>query len=255
MIYSSILETLKQKKLFALLIDPEEYDTKDVKGVIDYANVSDVDYIFVGGSHITNMNWFETCIQTIKKITQIPIIIFPGSYMQVSGKADAILLLNLISGRNPDYLIGHHVLAAQSIKKSGIEVIPTGYILIENGKTTSVEYISNTKPIPVDKSDIIISTAMAGEMMGNKLLYLEAGSGAIKPVHSEIIKKVKQNIEIPLIVGGGISDRETVNEIYNAGADIVVVGNAAEKKPEIIPYLSLVSKNNMERYNLKKEVR
>ena len=249
MIYCSILEAVKKKKLFVLLIDPEEYKSEDIKGVVNYANASDVDYIFVGGSHITNMCWFEECIQIIKNITKIPVIIFPGSYMQVSGHADAILLLNLISGRNPDYLIGHHVLAAQTIRKSGIEVIPTGYILIENGKTTSVEYISNTKPIPVDKTDIIISTAMAGEMMGNKLLYLEAGSGAIKPVHSEIIAKVKQNVSIPLIVGGGISNGETINEIYNAGADIVVVGNAAEKKPEIIPYLSLVSKNYMERYN------
>jgi putative glycerol-1-phosphate prenyltransferase len=239
MILSRINKTLQYKKLFALLIDPEEYDKRSLTKIINIANISEIDFILVGGSYISSIEKFEETIQFIKANSDIITILFPGNYMQVSGNADGILLLSLISGRNPDYLIGHHVLAAQKIKNSKLEVIPTGYILIENGKTTSVEYISNTKPIPKDKHEIIVSTAIAGELMGNKLIYLEAGSGAINPIRSEIIRKVKQSINVPLIVGGGITDKETVKEIYRAGADIVVVGNAIEKQPELLATLSL----------------
>jgi len=239
MIYNEIINKTNSKKLFTLLVDPDEYSIEELKKTVEIANISGIDYFFVGGSLISSFDLFENAIQTIKEKSEIPVLIFPGSYLHVSPKADGILLLNLISGRNPDYLIGNHVLAARKLKNSGIEIIPTGYILIENGKTTSVEYISNTKPIPADKHDIIVSTAIAGELMGHRMIYLEAGSGAMNPVHREIIKKVKSNINIPLIVGGGIDNRETLEKIYDAGADMVVVGNAIEKQPEVLATLCL----------------
>jgi putative glycerol-1-phosphate prenyltransferase len=153
--------------------------------------------------------------------------------MQLSNKADAMLLLSLISGRNPDYLIGNHVLAAPYLKKSGIEIIPTGYILVGRGNS-SVEYISNTNPIPEDKIDIIIATAIAGELTGNKIIYLESGSGAERPIDVEVIKEVKRSISVPLVVGGGIKTPVKINEIINAGADVVVVGNAVENNIQIL---------------------
>jgi geranylgeranylglyceryl phosphate synthase family protein len=154
--------------------------------------------------------------------------------LQLSNKADAILLLSLISGRNPEYLIGNHVIAAPFLKKWGIVVIPTGYILIGEGNSTSVEYISNTKPIPSDKFDLVIATAIAGEMMGNKLIYLESGSGATKSIDPELVKEVKRHISVPLIVGGGIREPGQLRIISEAGADIFVVGNAIENNLEIL---------------------
>ncbi|MEA3317761.1 MAG: geranylgeranylglyceryl/heptaprenylglyceryl phosphate synthase, partial [Bacteroidota bacterium] len=204
MIFDDILkQTKKNKKLFALLIDPDKYSDTDLIRVIKNANKSDVDLIFVGGSLLSTS--IDKTIETIKNNTTIPVILFPGSVLQISSKADAILLLSLISGRNPDLLIGNHVIAASQIKKSKLDVIPTGYILVNGGKSTSVEYMSNTKPIPADKTDIAIATAMAGEMLGLKTIYLEAGSGADNSLKTEMIKKVKQNINIPLIVGGGLN--------------------------------------------------
>ena len=237
-IYKHIKTVLSERKMFSVLIDPEEYNDRMLQKIVDQAKEGNVDFFLVGGSYITQNQDFEKTIQFLKSHSEIPVLIFPGHYTQVSSKADGILLLNLISGRNPEYLIGNHVLAARNIKKSHIEVIPTGYILIENGRTTSVEYVSNTKPIPADKHDIIVSTSIAGELMGNKSIYLEAGSGAINPIHSEIIRKVKENISIPLIVGGGITSKEMVNLMYRSGADMVVVGNILEKQPELIAILS-----------------
>jgi phosphoglycerol geranylgeranyltransferase len=234
MVYNNILKNLEQKKLFALLIDPEPYTRGKLLQVISIANNTGVDYILVGGSFVPSLEKFEDTLQLVRSHSDIPVLIFPGNYLQVSDKAQGILLLNLISGRNPDYLIGQHVLASRAIQKSGIEVMPTGYILVENGKATSVEYVSNTRPIPANKHEIIISTALAGEQMGNKLIYLEAGSGAINTVSADIVKKVKSNIQIPLIVGGGIACPETVELLFNAGADMVVVGNAIEKDPELL---------------------
>ncbi len=234
MIYKSLIEKLKHKKIFSLLIDPEEYTYQQLIKAIELANAVDVDYIFVGGSFISSIKKFEDTITTLKENTMIPVVIFPGNYMQVSTNADALLLLNLISGRNPEYLIGQHVVAAKSLVESKLEIIPTAYLLIENGKTTSVEYVSNTKPIPADKHELIVSTSIAGELMGNKLVYLESGSGALNHVHTDIIKKVKSNINIPLIVGGGIKNKETLENVYQAGADMVVVGNAIEQQPELL---------------------
>ena len=168
MIYTKIKNNSSDKKLFTLLIDPDEYTKEGLIRTVEMANVEGVDFFFVGGSLISSLQLFEKTIELIKQNSDIPVVIFPGNYQHISSKADGILLLNLISGRNPDYLIGNHVLAARTLKKSGMEVIPTGYILIENGKTTSVEYISNTRPIPAEKHDIIVSTAIAGELMGKQ---------------------------------------------------------------------------------------
>jgi putative glycerol-1-phosphate prenyltransferase len=220
--------------MFALLIDPDKYSTNSLIATLFAADDSGADIILVGGSLVSDR--IDSTIELIKQNTNIPVVLFPGSLMQLSKKADAVLLLSLISGRNPDYLIGNHVLAASYLKQSGLEIIPTGYILIGNG-SSSVEYISNTKPIPEDKIDIIIATAIAGELVGNKLIYLESGSGADSPFNTEIIKEVKRNISIPLIVGGGIKTPEQINEITKAGADVVVVGNAIENNVQILDSL------------------
>src|ERR1051325_9917462 len=185
------------------------------------------------GFKIANGN-FESCIVSLKKKSRIPVLIFPGNSMQVSKHADGILFLSLISGRNPDMLIGNHVLAAPVLKHSDLEIIPAGYMLIDGGTVSSAAYMSHTLPIPSGKSDIALATAMAGEMLGLKLIYLEAGSGAKIPVSSEMIKAVKKNISLPVMVGGGIRSAADARKACAAGADVVVVGNAAEKDPSLI---------------------
>jgi putative glycerol-1-phosphate prenyltransferase len=195
-----------------------------------------VDLILVGGSLIAN-GYFERAITIIKQHTAIPVVLFPGNTMQIDEQADAILLLSLISGRNPEMLIGKHVLAAPTLKKSGLEILPTGYMLIDGGNITSVSYMSNTTPIPSDKSSIAACTAMAGEMLGLKFIYMDAGSGAKNPIPEKLIREVKNNITIPLFVGGGMRTPEAVKAACNAGADIVVVGNAIENDPSLIAVL------------------
>lgn len=229
----SVFEKIFEKKKLAVLIDPDKAENKFLKKIVSYADKNYIDLILVGGSLIQNQ--IDRTINFLKTHTNIPIVIFPGSVFQVSNQADAILLLSLISGRNADYLIGNHVIAAQFLKKSKLEIIPTGYILLEGGKTSSVEYISNTKPIPVDKIEIIVSTALAGEMLGMKSIYLEAGSGANICINQDIIKEVAKNISIPVIVGGGIDCTDKLEKILKAGANIAVVGTVVEKTPEIIP--------------------
>lgn len=230
-IYNTILEKRKQgRKQLAVLIDPDKFGSTDI---LDIAGESGVDYFFTGGSLLTNGS-LEQCIETIKNRSSVPVVLFPGNALQISKQADAILLLSLISGRNPEMLIGKHVIAAPLLRSSGLEVIPTGYMLIESGRQTTVSYISNTTPIPADKDDVAICTAMAGEMLGLKMIYLEAGSGAINPVSESMIRTVRENIHVPLIVGGGINTREKAEAALRAGADIIVVGNAAEKDAHII---------------------
>lgn len=221
--------------MIALLVDPDKSDTSDCKQIGESAESAGVDFFFVGSSLITNGN-FEECIQTLKRYS-IPVILFPGNAMQVSINADALLFLSLISGRNPEMLIGRHVLAAPALKKSQLEIIPTGYMLIDSGAPTSVSYMSGTIPIPYDKDDIAYCTALAGEMLGLKLIYLDAGSGARFTVSNHMIEAVKKNISVPLIVGGGIRTPEKISEMCMAGADLIVVGNALEKDPGIIPEL------------------
>jgi len=226
-IYSEFLKHKKQgKKSLAVLIDPDKTQELDLQ--IDLTHKLGADYIFVGGSLTINNN-LSLVISSIKKKSKLPVILFPGNNAQISSKADGILLLSLISGRNPEYLIGQHVTAAPMLDKANIEILPTGYMLIENGKSTSVEYISQTKPIPRDKADIALATAMAGEMLGLKNIYLEAGSGAKHPVPDKMIKTLSQKLKIPLIVGGGIRNKKQLKKAFKAGADIVVVGTAIEK--------------------------
>jgi putative glycerol-1-phosphate prenyltransferase len=227
----SIYEKIKNRgasRSFAVLIDPDKYDKTGLDTVMLMARESSVDFILVGGSLLTYDHLDET-IQFIKGQTAIPVILFPGSIMQINEKADAVLLLSLISGRNPDLLIGKHVIAAPYLKKSRLEILPTGYMLIESGPVTTAQYVSNTLPIPRQKDDIALCTAMAGEMLGLRLIYMDAGSGAEIPISPSMIQKVKENITIPLIVGGGIRTPEQALAASRAGADVIVVGNAIEK--------------------------
>ena len=230
MIYADILSRLKTGKLFAILVDPDKHDEASLKRLAGLTHQSPVDFILVGGSLVSGS--VDETVLALKRMTPLPILLFPGNVLQISPSADGILLLSLISGRNPEFLIGNHVIAAPVLKKIDIEIIPTGYILIENGRTTAVEYVSNTKPIPADKIDLTVATAMAGEMLGHKMLYLEAGSGALEPVNSEMIREVKNNTGIPLIVGGGIHTASQARKIYDAGADIIVVGSVLEQNIE-----------------------
>lgn len=216
----------------AILIDPEKHDHHSLKDLVEKINSSTIDLIFVGSS-LSSLNYSEI-IASIKKWSQKPVIIFPGNSLQLSHHADALLNLSLISGRNPELLIGEHVKSAMQIKQSGIEVIPTGYVLIEGGRRTSVEYMSNTQSIPRSKPDIAVATAVAGELLGLKTIYLEAGSGAEHTVPLNTIELVKKNINIPIICGGGIRDEETIKQMWKAGANIVVLGSAFENNPEFL---------------------
>lgn len=238
MIYHTISEaTSKGVKQLAVLIDPDKTDESLLPKLIGTINEFSVDYIFVGGSLLTQ-NFLEPCIENIKKHTAIPLVLFPGNLVQISHKADGILLLSLISGRNAELLIGNHVIAAPLLRNSNLEIIPTGYMLIESGKYTSALYMSNTNPIPADKSDIAQSTAIAGEMLGLKIIYMDAGSGAQNRVPLEMITGVKKTINIPLIIGGGIRSTSDAVDAWQAGADIVVIGNAIEKNTGVIAQVS-----------------
>jgi putative glycerol-1-phosphate prenyltransferase len=237
---SSIYNTLfgEDKKIFALLIDPENQGTDNLLHTLQAATKARVDVILVGGSLTSRP--IDDAIVTIRENTDCPVVLFPGNLLQLSSKADGILLLSLLSGRNPEYLIGNHVLASRFLKRSGIEIIPTGYLLIDGHHLSSVEYISNTRPIPSDKIDIIVSTALAGEQLGLKLIYLEAGSGADLHVKEEIIAQVDKTIDIPIIVGGGIKTPNDIRLVYKAGANGIVVGSAIEEDYHILADLAAV---------------
>ncbi|GAL84796.1 geranylgeranylglyceryl phosphate synthase-like protein [Sporocytophaga myxococcoides] len=232
--YQDLIEKKKKGlKSFAVLLDPDKIDDQKCLSIVRSAEEEGVDYFFIGGSLMTSGD-MERTISIIKNQSSIPVAIFPGSNLQIYPNADAILLLSLISGRNPEYLIGQHVVAAPLLKRSGLEVISTGYMLVDCGKPTTVSYISNTTPIPYDKPEIAACTAIAGEMLGLKLIYLEGGSGALRSISGEMVEQVVQNVNLPLIVGGGIRDAETAVKIMKAGADVIVVGNAIEKNPGLI---------------------
>jgi len=238
-ILESLLAKSKQgKKSIAVLIDPDKIDhpTK-LEPLLRLAAEDCVDYIFVGGSLMTTSNTSEV-IRTIKENVSMPVVLFPGNALQIEPSADAILFLSLISGRNPDLLIGQHVVAAPILKNSKLEILPTGYILINSGKTTSVAYISNTTPIPEDKYSLAACTAIAGEMLGLKLIYLDAGSGAEREVNQKMISTVKKSVSVPLIVGGGINTPQKALNALQAGADLIVIGNALEKAPDLLTEIS-----------------
>jgi phosphoglycerol geranylgeranyltransferase len=233
-IYSSLLlKKRNRRKSFALLIDPDKVDAAATATLVDLAVSARVDYLFVGGSLVISHH-LDQVVQQIKSLCKIPIILFPGTPSQVSPFADALLYLSLISGRNPELLIGQHVISAPAVRKSGLEIISTGYMVIDGGAPTTVSYISNAWPIPADKNEIALCTAMAGEMLGMKLIYMDAGSGARRPISTDMIETVSESIEIPLLVGGGIQNPEKVYLNAKAGADLIVVGNAVEKEASLL---------------------
>jgi len=215
------------QKLLAILLDPDKIVWKNLDHLIGKINNSPATHIFVGGS-IVESTILEDLIAQLKQKTSLPVIIFPGDPSQISPQADAILFLSLLSGRNPDYLIEYQVQAAPILKKTNLEVISTGYILIESGNETAVARVSKTKPLHRENLDLVLATAQAGEMLGNKLIYLEAGSGAKQPVPLDMINRIAQNVDIPVIVGGGIVNLQGIQKAYAAGADLVVIGTAFE---------------------------
>lgn len=222
------------KKSIAVLVDPDKVeDPARLRQLINLANENCIDYFFVGGSLITTTNLAHV-VKTIKDNVTIPVVLFPGNAMQIEPSADAILFLSLISGRNPELLIGQHVVSAPIIRNTRLEVIPTGYMLINSGKTTSVAYISNTTPIPDDKYSLAACTAMAGEMLGLRAIYMDAGSGAEKEISARMIAGVRKSVTVPLMVGGGINSSQKAITALEAGADMIIIGNALEKNPKLL---------------------
>ena len=227
-LYTNIVQAKNENsKLLAILLDPEKLLISDVKNLCKKINESPATHIFIGGSTY-NGNHLDELIKEIKQCLDLPLFLFPGDYKQISAEADAILFLSLLSGRNADYLIEHQVNAVPVLEKTKLEIIPTGYLLIESGIETAVERVSNTKPLDRNNINYVCQTAKAGELLGNKLIYLEAGSGAKLAVSLEMIEQVAQSIQIPLIVGGGIRSKKEINDAFNAGADMVVIGTAFE---------------------------
>lgn len=243
---AGVLQTIyhaysENRKLIAVLIDPDKLPLNRLSDFTKTVSNQGGDFIFVGGSLLQHS--FQDAISVIKTASSIPIVIFPGNAMQISSDAHAFLLLSLLSGRNPEFLIGQHVAAAFNLWNSGLEIIPTSYLLIDGGVRTSVEYMSNTMPIPYTKPDIALATAMAGQMMGHKLVYLEAGSGAKVPVPANLIQLLASKLNIPMIVGGGIRTPEQLYTSFAAGATLAVIGTHLEQNPESISSF-IACKNN-----------
>ena len=219
-------------KSIALLLDPDKAKGESLVRLLKIAEQNNTDYILAGGS--LTFTDIDTLIDSVRKLTSIPVVLFPGNLLQLTTKADLIMLLSLISGRNPDLLIGNHVIAAPHLKNEMEKLVPVGYTLISCGSKTSVEYISQTEAIPSDKPEIAAATALAGEMLGLKMIYLEAGSGAAHHVPIDLIRTVRNTISIPLAVGGGIRNSTQIKEIFDAGANLIILGNGCEKNPELL---------------------
>ncbi len=237
-IYNELLEKKRLgQKSFAVLIDPDKVTLASLSQLIQISKEAKVDYFLVGGSLVIS-NHLDEVVKYLKDHCSIPVILFPGSPSQISKHADALLYLSLISGRNPELLIGQHVVSAAAVRQSGLEIMSTGYIVIDGGAPTTVSYISGAAPVPADKNEIAVCTAMAGEMLGMKLIYMDAGSGAKQAISESMISAVAQNTATPLIIGGGITDPEKAYQNCRAGADVIVVGNAIEKDPDLIRRMS-----------------
>ena len=222
----------RHQKALAVLIDPEDtMPGASMTQLMEVVNACGAAYVFVGGSLVTH-NHTDALVRAVKQQTDKPVILFPGGLNQLSSRADGILFLSLISGRNPEFLIGKQVAAAPLLKEMNLPAIPTGYLLI--GEASSASYMSNTQPIPYDKTDIAVATALAGEMLGHRVIYLDAGSGAPQPVPAAMISAVRQAVKAPLIVGGGIRSFDAAYATLEAGADVIVVGNAAESNPTVL---------------------
>jgi len=232
LILDTLLSTIKNKgAAYVVLLDPDRKDESSIQKRVENANISGVDALFVGGSLIMDSNCTER-VKMIKSISDIPVILFPGGIGQLNSYYDAMLFMSVISGRNPHYLIGEQVLAAPIVKDMGIEAISTGYILMDGGAGSTVEFISGTRPIPMNRVDIAVAHALAGQFLGMRLIYLEAGSGAIEPVSTSIIKATSDAIDVPIIVGGGIRDPEVARLSVEAGASIIVTGTILENSPD-----------------------
>jgi putative glycerol-1-phosphate prenyltransferase len=242
-IYLDLSDAKKRNhKKLAILIDPDKNKIKSLPRIVQLAVQHNVDYFLIGGSLILDDS-MEEVLAYIQKNCDIACILFPGNSYQLSPNADGILFLSLISGRNPELLIGKHVLAAPFLKNTSLEIIPTGYMLIDGGVQTSVSYISNSMPIPANKNDIASSTALAGQLLGLKTIYMDAGSGAKNPISVSMIKAVRETIDLPLIIGGGIKTSEKIKENLNAGADMIVIGNAIEQNPDLLGKFAEVIKD------------
>jgi len=242
-IYTQLRALKAQNKSgFAVLADPDKIAPTDIPYLARLCNDAGVDYLLMGGS-LLMAHQMELCIQRFKTESDIPVVLFPGSPAQVTPYADALLYLSLISGRNPELLIGQHVVSAPLVRASGLEVISTGYIIVDGGVQTTVSYISHAMPIPADKPEIALCTAWAGELQGKHIIYLDAGSGARRPVSHDMIRTVSSHIDIPLFVGGGILTPEKVYENCTAGANIIVVGNAIERDPLLIRDMAQATKS------------
>ncbi len=231
----------EKKKQIAILIDPDKFIEDNIRELISYFDKTSIFCFFVGGSLVSKNN-IDAIVIFLKKYSSIPVILFPGSFSHISAHADGILFLSLISGRNPEHLIGQHVLAAPLLKSTALEIIPTGYMIIDCGSPTTVSYISNTEPIPYNKPEIASCTALAGEYLGLKLIYLDGGSGADKPVSNEMIRAVSQKISLPVVIGGGIRSGEDADRVFSSGADLIVVGNALESNPAVLQDIIIASK-------------
>lgn len=228
-IYSNILHAVHTgKKGLAVLIDPDKFLIENTKKFIEKVNTSIATHVFVGGSIVAN-DVTDILVSEIKKHTNLPVVLFPGAMGQITDKADGLLFLSLLSGRNPEYLIGEHVKAVSKLRNTSLDIIATGYVLIESGAKTAVQRVTNTKPMMRNEVENIVHTALAGQFLGMKLIYLEAGSGAKQPVTPEIISAVKKELTIPLIVGGGIKNIKALKAAYKYGADLVVIGTAFEE--------------------------
>jgi putative glycerol-1-phosphate prenyltransferase len=240
----SLLHLLQQETgKIGLLIDPDKSTSiESLTALIEKCNTSIIDYVLVGGSRVTNSD-FHQVVEQVKKVSDKPVIIFPGDYQQVSNHADALLFLQLISGRNPEYLIEHHVKSAAAIIESGIECIPTSYLLIDGKNVSSVSTVSQTTPIKQDNTNLIVATALAGQLLGHQLIYLEAGSGAKVPVSNTVIQLIKSKTQLPIIVGGGIRDIETIQQMQLMGVNLIVIGTAFEENPTFLNALNNASKN------------
>lgn len=228
-----VLSAERGRKLFALLVDPEEHTVASAEALLERVGSVPADLVLLGGSLVSRP--VTPVAEVLHRHLKVPLVLFPGSLLQLTGEADAVLMLTLLSGRNPQYLAGDQVTAAPMIRTMGLEVIPTAYLLVGEGHASAVEVVSGTPPLPERRRDIITATALAAQYMGSRLVYLEKGSGARGPLDSRVVAAVRETVEVPLVVGGGITRPEEAETLFRAGADIVVVGNAAEKDASLIP--------------------
>ncbi len=239
-IYQQLVHKKQQRqKSFAVLLDPDNLTEEAARQLIQISQLYPISYFLIGGSLVTTANQ-APLIQFIKKNSTIPVLLFPSSSLHLDASADGILLLSLISGRNPDFLIGQHVISAAALKASNLQIIPTGYILVDPGHPTTASYMSGTLPLPRDKPNIAASTALAGELLGLQIIFLDAGSGARQPVPSAMIAAVRQTVDAPIVVGGGINTISKAHAALQAGADLIVVGNEVEKNPEFMAEVAIV---------------